>query len=270
MSKLLTLETIAGLSRSKADDVLYKGWVERIARTTEQQSRLLRRVPTGTAHPQAQASGLVVNGDTLTSITVTADEVWVKDIDNNPEVLTTINTTVAFADVLDTGALAASTWYYVWLIYNGTTSRVLISMSFTAPVMPDGYTHKGLLTALRITAGSALVRFFTQGLRTEITDTEVLTAGTATIATAVPLATAAPPIGRFVSGWAFVDATIAGVRATTISLDGARGIQRVQDNIVSTAGVSGNYRVAYSNSQIAYQNLVANNRTTIQVTAWEF
>jgi len=44
---------------------------------------------------------------------------------------------------LDTGSIAASTWYSVWVIYNPTTETTagLFSLSSTAPTLPSGYTY---------------------------------------------------------------------------------------------------------------------------------
>ena len=41
---------------------------------------------------------------------------------------------------LDAGTLAANTWYYIWVIYNGTTIAGLASTSRTSPTMPANYT----------------------------------------------------------------------------------------------------------------------------------
>ena len=55
----------------------------------------------------------------------------------------TVNTGAAGANGLDTGAIAADTWYYVFVIYNPTTGTTagLISLSSTAPTLPSGYTY---------------------------------------------------------------------------------------------------------------------------------
>lgn len=57
--------------------------------------------------------------------------------------VTTVDITVAGTNGLDTGAEAASTLYALWIIRkdDGTTSG-LLSVSFTAPTMPSGYTTK--------------------------------------------------------------------------------------------------------------------------------
>ncbi len=48
----------------------------------------------------------------------------------------TIDSGVTGANGLDTGSLAASTWYYFYLIYNGSTVAGLLSASATSPTMP--------------------------------------------------------------------------------------------------------------------------------------
>jgi hypothetical protein len=52
---------------------------------------------------------------------------------------------------LDTGAIANSTWYHVFVICkaDGTSPDILFSTSATAPTMPTGYTLKRRIGALR-------------------------------------------------------------------------------------------------------------------------
>lgn len=60
------------------------------------------------------------------------------------------------ANKLDTGAVAADTWYHIWVIFNPATNTLagLLSLSSTAPTMPSGYTFKALVGAI-ITDGAA-------------------------------------------------------------------------------------------------------------------
>lgn len=60
------------------------------------------------------------------------------------------------ANGLDTGTLAASTWYYVWVIRNPTTATTagLFSLSSTAPALPSGYTFAARVGAVRSQAAS--------------------------------------------------------------------------------------------------------------------
>jgi hypothetical protein len=53
------------------------------------------------------------------------------------------------ANSLDTGAWAFSTWYNVFVIYNGTTSALLFSLSATAPTLPSGYTYFARIGAIK-------------------------------------------------------------------------------------------------------------------------
>lgn len=65
-----------------------------------------------------------------------------------------INSGASGAGGLDTGALATNTWYSVWVIWNGTTTSGLLSLSATTPTMPSGYTFKARVGWIR-TDGTA-------------------------------------------------------------------------------------------------------------------
>lgn len=88
---------------------------------------------------KASTTGLDAN------ISVSADEIVLESAANLyvtlRSVALTINSATVGANGLDTGTLAASTWYSVWTIWNGTTKAGLISLSATAPTLPSGYTH---------------------------------------------------------------------------------------------------------------------------------
>jgi hypothetical protein len=76
---------------------------------------------------------------------------------------TSLNLTISTAssgaaNALDTGSVAANTWYSVWAIYNGTTWAGLLSTSTTAPTMPSGYTYKVRLGWVRTDGSSILYR----------------------------------------------------------------------------------------------------------------
>jgi len=62
---------------------------------------------------------------------------------------------------LDTGAAANGTWYHVYLISNGADVDALFSTSSDSPTMPDGYSYKRRLGAVR-TDGTANILGFTQ------------------------------------------------------------------------------------------------------------
>lgn len=69
----------------------------------------------------------------------------------------TLDIAVAGLNGLDTGAEAGSTWYYVWVIWDGATVGGLLSVSATAPTMPGVYTDKVLIGAIRNDGSSNFV-----------------------------------------------------------------------------------------------------------------
>lgn len=89
----------------------------------------------------------------------------------------TISTAASGANGLDVGAVANSTWYAVWIIYNPTTSTAagLLSLSATTPTLPSGYTFKVRAGWVRYATG-ALAQTLQLGQRAQY----VVSAGTQT------------------------------------------------------------------------------------------
>lgn len=88
--------------------------------------------------------------------TYSADEIIVESPAGQYQTLRAVNITPSIAlsgaNGLDTGASVASTWYSVWVIWNGATTAGLLSLSATAPTMPAGYTHKARVGWIRTDA----------------------------------------------------------------------------------------------------------------------
>ena len=78
----------------------------------------------------------VITANSAVMITTTGQSYFASGIN------VTGSTNTSGVNGLDTGSLAANTWYYLFLIYNPTTSTVasLYSLSATAPTLPTGYT----------------------------------------------------------------------------------------------------------------------------------
>ena len=87
------------------------------------------------------------------NVAITANEILLRAASGAAHVMSsvslTINTASTGANGLDTGTLSISTWYAVWVIWNGTTTAGLISLSATAPTLPSGYTHKARVGWIR-------------------------------------------------------------------------------------------------------------------------
>ncbi|HSV26161.1 MAG TPA: hypothetical protein VLJ17_24445 [Xanthobacteraceae bacterium] len=157
---------------------------------------------------QSAFKNLVIqNGGTPnTQITLTADSVAVSDGSANFTTLLTVNVTISSAtsgaNGLDTGSIANSSWYAVYVIYNPTTLTTagLISLSFTSPTLPSGFTQFSRLGAFRTDGSHNFLRILQKGRRaqyvvTTATNTAALpiiatgTAGTPATPTFVSLAT---------------------------------------------------------------------------------
>ena len=104
-------------------------------------------------------SNLAVSTTGLDSnIPITADELVVESASNEYRTLRNVNVTIDSSTVgangLDAGTLAGSTWYYTFIIWNGSTVAGLMSASATAPTLPSGYTHWARVGAIRTDGGA--------------------------------------------------------------------------------------------------------------------
>lgn len=112
----------------------------------------------------------------------------------------TANITISGVNGLDSGAEAVSTWYYLWVIYNGTTVSSLISLSNTNPTLPSGYTYKALVGAIYNDVSGNFIKIYQSGNRVRRTEISVSTSVPGTSYASVSLAAAIPPNAKFVDG----------------------------------------------------------------------
>lgn len=110
---------------------------------------------------------LLVAIATVSTVDIDADEVILRGEAHDHYRASAVNLTVDITgsgpNGLDTGTEAGdgpSTKYYLWVIWNGTTVAGLLSKSSTAPTMPSGYTHKGLVGAVFNNGSSDFDRFW--------------------------------------------------------------------------------------------------------------
>jgi hypothetical protein len=106
---------------------------------------------------------------------------------------------------LDTGSVAASTWYHVFVISNGTNVDVLFSTSASSPTMPGGWSYRRRIGSIRTDASKNVLGFVQVGdeflWNTQITD-----ANNATLGTTITNVTLTVPTG--VQVWAIFGAGI--------------------------------------------------------------
>jgi hypothetical protein len=107
----------------------------------------------------------------------------------------TVDTSVVgVVNGLDTGSRAASTWYNVFLISNGTTTAGLVSISATAPTMPSGYTYFVRVGAMRTDGSGNFLRTKQLGNKTSYAiSLPTVASGTVAFWTAIAVATFVPP-----------------------------------------------------------------------------
>ncbi|WP_422402567.1 hypothetical protein [Pseudomonas sp. GZD-209] len=95
---------------------------------------------------------------TSAQVSISADALVVEDAVGQQRLLRNINLTInsaaAGANGLSSGALAANTWYAIWVWWNGSAVCATLDLSFTAPTAPEGYTHRARIGWAR-TDGSA-------------------------------------------------------------------------------------------------------------------
>ncbi len=145
------------------------------------------------------AKNLIVKNSGATQVIITADELILEDTSNVIYIASSVNVTADItssgANGLDTGSEASSTWYYAWVIYDGTTVASLLSTSATAPTMPSGYTYKALVGSVRNDASSNFIGFH-QIDRTVYYNaySAALSGGSVTTMTSVSLTALVPPI----------------------------------------------------------------------------
>ncbi|WP_273819520.1 phage tail protein [Pseudomonas asplenii] len=115
-----------------------------------------------------------------------------------------INSAVIGVNGLDSGALAASNWYSVWVIWSSASGVAgLLSLSATAPTLPSGYTHKARVGWVRTdaTANKYPFRFSQVGGRvgyivtagTNVTAYPTIASGIASPAVAASISGVVPP-----------------------------------------------------------------------------
>lgn len=104
----------------------------------------------------------------------------------------------AVVNGLDTGSLAASTWYYVHMICDSTNKNPaggLLSLSPTAPALPAGYDTFRMVGAVLTDGSSHILKFYQTGRYFQWdAPISVLSAGAQTSYTAIDLSVAMPPV----------------------------------------------------------------------------
>jgi len=228
----------------------------------------------------APHDNLVITRPTVNTVTVTADKLILTDSAGRKvlrsSVSVTPNITASGANGLDTGSEAGGTWYYIWVIWNGTTTAGLFSVSSSSPTMPSGYTHKGLVGAVRNSSGpppNDFVDINQHDRHVSIPAQSALINGTSTSIASVDLTGFIPPNAWRALLDTRLDATGATATAASVFSDsgGANRVARV--GTVSTtdtaqASMSTPLVLLRTSETLWYQLTSANAELDILVIGW--
>lgn len=175
---------------------------------------LLSGITPSSQSVRGAASALTASATGLSgAVTVAADAIVVESTGNQFQTLRAVSVSASFGnptgvnglDVGAAGSQTASTWYYVWVIWNGTTVAGLLSLSATAPTMPSGYTHKALVSVVRTdgTANKYPISYIQAGSDWQYRPApgsnlvgavpQVASGSTASVVTAIGLSAVVPP-----------------------------------------------------------------------------
>jgi hypothetical protein len=115
--------------------------------------------PLRIAGPIASAfKNLSIKVASNTTVTVTADAVTTTNGTNfqTTAVNSTIDLGTTGADALDTGGIAAATWYAIWVVAKAYgTTKCVASTSGSSPTMPADYTYKARIGWVRTATAAA-------------------------------------------------------------------------------------------------------------------
>lgn len=118
-------------------------------------------------------AGLLSPSSPASHVQATADLLVLDDGAGDFRVLRDFSATAATSAVgaggLDTGSVASTTWYAVWAIWDDVRrlSALLLSTSFTAPLLPAGYRFSRRLGAVRTDGSNNLYRTLQAGTRAQ-------------------------------------------------------------------------------------------------------
>jgi hypothetical protein len=149
-------------------------------------------------------------GTETTSVTVTADEIVLRNSANGFARATSVNAaaviTSAGAGGLDSGSEANSTWYHIHLIAQRRAGgqmkvAVLLSTSATAPRMPAPYTYRAYVGAVYNNSGGNFDTFYQVNNQVWVNATAVFSSQTGVAPyTSQSLSTIVPSTARTASG----------------------------------------------------------------------
>lgn len=180
----------------------------------------------------------------------------------------TLDITGSGENGLDTGTEiedGPSKWYYIWVIYEPSTSTVagLFSLSETDPTMPDDYTKKRLIGAIFNGSGSNFISIFQVNKNVSRVETVIITGGAAAGYTLIDISAIIPVTAKSISG-SF--ATLGSGQVFVAPVSTGRGQKRISHDTTITLPWS---LGALFEPQTVYYKIVGTT-TNIYISEWGY
>jgi hypothetical protein len=268
-------DTTAGSVSLVGGEIVTNNVVSVLYRAFDNQFHILNPVvqsAAGSSAPLCGAMGYTVvntGGNVNTQLTVTATTAVLVSATggaiNRASVNVNLNTANVGANGLDTGSLATSSMYYIYLIDNGSAPASLASLSSSAPALPAGYTFACRLSADYTDGSSHLGQIQTFGKRTIITGTSPFTNTTST-GTCVTAFTAVTFNLPLTAGTAF------GSLATVGATNSGIGTGTAGATIVRNIGVASLTNTGYFETPLAPATTIyycsSSTNNTVTINGW--
>lgn len=226
-------------------------------------------------HPDHQVD---VDADEIILQSASTNTYWYEDPQYRrvASVNLTIDLAASGANGLDTGTEAATTWYFIWVIDNGTTTAGLLSTASTigSLTFPSGYTYAALVGAI-YNGASDFITISQKDNRVVIANTAYGGAGSDTDYTAVDGSAIYPSTARRIMGSLAVTGTTDGstyyiyVASTSAGL----GQVGVGGTVAANSGViAGSFSLPIVNAPSTglYYKVTSGSTGTIAVSGWEY
>lgn len=188
----------------------------------------------------------------------------------------TVDITVSGEGGLDTGSESNDAHYYIWVIGNlsDTTASSLLSIQYpgsgTSPILPDGYTIKEFVGAVRNTGGN-FIDFYLRDRVVSLPRLQALVDGTATTPTSLDLSQYIPINAKTVKVDLISTNGTAGRRGIQVSPDNTTDLDKVvQAQFYNTTGQSGamNTNTSLQSTTIYYKNFFNSTHANIVIVGY--
>lgn len=231
----------------------------------------------------APHEALVCKYVTDSTVDIDAGAVLLKTADNVKHRVESVNLTLDISgtgangrDIVEnSGSEKASDWYFLWVIYNGSTVASFATLASTFPSdLPSGYTFAGLVAAVFNDAGLLFRRFHQEGNSVSIQPLIALVDGSALSLTSVDLSIAIPNNVKSCSGFLTTSDTLSGEGLIRVWPDstGLIGLSRHRSNSGSPDEEEAAFTTIIITPQIIFYEMGtdASERGDITITSYNY